>query len=44
VKGSGMANMPIGKFVYDLQLSSITGGSIVRLIEGRFDSSPRVTK
>lgn len=44
IKGQGMANMPIGKFVYDLQLFGSTGGSIIRILEGRFDSSPRVTR
>jgi len=42
--GTGMKNMPIGKFVYDLQIASITGGNIVRLIDGRFDSSAQVTR
>lgn len=42
--GAGMANMPIGKFVYDLQLLGVTGGGVVRLVEGRFDSSARVTR
>ena len=43
VSGVGMANLPVGKFVYDLQLSGVSGDSITRIIEGRFDSSPRVT-
>ena len=42
--GTGMKNMPIGKFVYDLHIASITGGNIVRLIDGRFDSSAQVTR
>jgi hypothetical protein len=42
--GTGMANMPIGKFVYDLRIVGTTGGNIVRMLEGRFDSSPRVTR
>lgn len=44
VRGVGMANLPVGKFVYDLQFFGNTGGSIVRIIEGRFDTSPRVTR
>jgi len=44
VNGIGMANLPVGKFVYDLQFIRNTGGSVIRIIEGRFDTSPRVTK
>jgi len=42
--GTGMSNMPIGKFVYDLRILGITGNNVVRMLEGRFDSSPRVTR
>jgi hypothetical protein len=38
INGAGMANMPIGKFVYDLKL--IKGQEAIRLIEGRFDTMP----
>ena len=46
VTGSGMDNMPIGKFVYDLQILGTTGatGAATRLIEGRFDCSASVTR
>jgi hypothetical protein len=46
VTGSGMDNMPIGKFVYDLQIFGTTGatGNAVRLLDGRFDSSASVTR
>lgn len=44
INGVGMSNLPSGKFVYDLQFIGNTGGSIIRIIEGRFDTSPRVTK
>lgn len=43
VSGSGMADMPVGKFVYDIQVSNSNGSSI-RLMEGRFDTTPSVTK
>lgn len=46
VTGSGMDYMPIGKFVYDLQIFGLSGstGNAVRLLDGRFDCSPSVTR
>ena len=44
VSGVGMGDMPIGKFVYDIQIKGTTGNNVIRLMEGRFDSSPRVTR
>lgn len=38
VKGVGMGNMPIGRFVYDLKISK--DQESVRLVEGRFDTAP----
>ena len=38
VKGVGMSNMPIGRFVYDVQLTK--NEQAIRLVEGRFDTSP----
>jgi hypothetical protein len=38
VDGTGMSDMPIGRFVYDMKLTN--SQKATRLIEGRFDTGP----
>jgi hypothetical protein len=42
VAATPMANVPSGRWVYDLELVS-SGGEVTRLLEGRFIVSPEVT-
>lgn len=44
ITGTGLENMPVGKFVYDLRIVGATSGNVTRVIEGRWDSLPQVTR
>jgi hypothetical protein len=39
-----MAEVPAGRWVYDIELTSGPGGEVTRILEGRFIVSPEVTQ
>jgi hypothetical protein len=43
VSASAMADVPSGRWLYDLEVQS-TGGEVYRVLEGRFVVSPEVTR
>ena len=43
VSASTMSDVPAGRWVYDIELTS-SGGEVTRILEGRFIVSPQVTQ
>lgn len=44
VSADTMNGVPAGRWVYDIELTAGSGGTVTRILEGRFIVSPQVTR